>query len=299
MICKNPISSPAGYHGCGQCLPCRFNLRRQWTHRLLLEARQHAHNSFATLTYSDENLPAGGSLEPRATRYWLDRMRKRFGYGSFRFYLCGEYGESTFRPHYHVALFGIPSCEYGNTRQDVRGRPIADCCVFCSAVHDTWGKGNIFLGGLTEESAQYIVGYVTKKMTARDDPRLGGRHPEFSRQSNRPGIGAWAAHDIASDLMKFNLDLTQADVPSALRYNSRVLPLGRYMRRKVREAIGRDASEPKSSALKRSAEMRPLREAAKASSDGSVKKIIVEVNKGRVASFEARQRIFKQRKDGL
>ena len=33
------------------------------------------------------------------------RLRDRVGYGRFRFYACGEYGETTNRPHYHAILF--------------------------------------------------------------------------------------------------------------------------------------------------------------------------------------------------
>lgn len=267
----------------------------------MLEASQHAYSAFATLTYSDEHLPADGSLNPLATRYWLDRLRKRTGYGSFRFYLCGEYGDSTLRPHYHVALFGFPPCVHGSTRLDVRGNPLSNCCEPCSVVHQTWSKGNIFLGGLTESSAQYICGYVTKKLSGNNDPRrqlLNGLHPEFSRQSNRPGIGASAAADIASDMMKFNLDQTQADVPSALRHGSRMMPLGRYMKGKIREQIGRVATAPKTVQLKNSEKMRPLLEAQKATSDGT-KKLYQEVNRGEFSSFEARQKIFKQKKDQL
>lgn len=83
-------------------------------------------------------------------------------------------------------------------------------------------------------------------MTSYDDPRLFGRHPEFARMSNRPGLGASAMHEVASQLMTFNLDTSQADVPSALQHGGRALPLGRYLRRKLRTLVGKEPNAPES-----------------------------------------------------
>ena len=93
--------------GCGQCLPCRINKRREWTFRLELEASLHEHNSFVTLTYADQFLPEDGSVNPRHTQLWLKRLRKVLDPRKVRFFLCGEYGDQTFRPHYHACLFGV------------------------------------------------------------------------------------------------------------------------------------------------------------------------------------------------
>lgn len=131
-------------------------------------------------------------------------------------------------------------------------------------------------------------------MTARDDARLKGRHPEFSRSSMNPGIGAGAAAEIASTLLQFNLDQREADVPSALQYeNGRKLPLGRYMKKKIREQIGRDDVEPKASQLARSKELLPMRNDLRNSkTEFSLKKKLLDSKAGKVASLEARFRIF-------
>ena len=41
---------------CGQCIGCRLERSRQWAVRCMHESKTHQHNSFLTLTYSDENL---------------------------------------------------------------------------------------------------------------------------------------------------------------------------------------------------------------------------------------------------
>lgn len=200
----------------------------------MLEASQHKHNCFITLTYSDEHLPGGGSLAPEDARDWLKRFRFAIEPVKIRYYLVGEYGDQTWRPHYHVAVFGYPKCLYGMSRYN---RERQTCCPICDKVRDTWGRGNILVGSLETKSAQYIAGYVQKKMTRFDDPRLKpGLHPEFCRMSLRPGIGAMAMHDVADTILRHGLE--QFDVPTALRHGSKLLPLGRYLRRRLREHVG-------------------------------------------------------------
>lgn len=207
----------------------------------MLESLMHGDNCFVTLTYDDEHLPKGGSLAPSEVQQWLKRFRSALEPRKIRYYLVGEYGDTTQRPHYHVAVFGYPKCLYGLSRYS---RERKDCCPNCDTVRDTWGRGNVYVGSLETQSAQYVAGYVTKKMTRKDDPRLKGRYPEFARMSLRPGIGADAMHEVASVFMQFNLEDLQGDVPSSLRHGSRLLPLGRYLRRKLRVYSGMAPSAP-------------------------------------------------------
>lgn len=270
----------------------------------MLEAAQWSDNCFATLTYDDEHLPTfnatayGGpdvlaTLAPVDTQLWLKRLRKALAPSRFRFFLVGEYGEESWRPHYHVALFNVPSCRRGSTGFGMVKPSWARCCASCQVVGETWGKGNVLLGSLEASSAQYICGYVTKKMTRRDDYRLLGREPEFSRQSNQNGgLGKSAMWEVASQLMAFNLDQTQGDVPVALRHGSRSLPLGRYLRRELRSMIGKEKNAPESTLEEIKEEMRPLREAAFEASE-PLKAHYQESVQGKVLNFKSRSRIFK------
>ena len=218
---------------CGNCMPCKINRKRLWTHRIILESLTHENNSFVTLTYDDENLPENGSLKPDDYQKFIKRLRRKLPQ-RIRFYLVGEYGDRTWRPHYHFALFGA-SCP----NADIFGHSVKGCeCHLCTSIRTAWGKGNIDTGTLNKDSAQYISGYVTKKMTKPDDPRLQGRHPEFARMSNRPGIGADAMLVVADALnSKFGDSMLteQGDVPISLKHGKRSLPLGRYLRNKLRE----------------------------------------------------------------
>lgn len=229
MLCQYPvILGKDRVVSCGQCTMCRINKRREWTHRLMLETNLWSDNSFVTLTYSDDNLPAGGSLVPKDMQLFLKRLRKRYP-RPIRFFGVGEYGTQTFRPHYHLALFNFTNCLRDRTKVSKNG-----CCQVCDLVQDTWKLGQVFLGSLTPESAQYICGYVVKKMTKIDDERLNGRHPEFTRQSRKPGIGAFAAHEVASVMLQHGIE----EVPDVLQHGKKKLPLGHYMRKKIEEYSG-------------------------------------------------------------
>lgn len=300
MLCRNPFISRQGVFGCGQCMPCRITKRREWTHRIMLESVLYADNAFLTLTYSDLTAPMYldrsngallGTLFPPDVQNWLKRFRKLMSPLQFRFFAIGEYGEKTERPHYHVALFGYPTCQYMGSRY----KYYKDCCINCDRVRDSWGFGNVHLGTLETNSAGYIAGYVTKKMTSTDDIRLNGRHPEFSRSSNRGGgIGIGMMDEVASEFLALNLDVSEADVPSALRHGSRILPLGRYLKRELRKRVGRSPDAPPSVLQKIELELSPLREAA-FNRSASLKEEVIKAADGKVASIEARQKIFKKR----
>ena len=86
---------------CGRCIGCRLERSRQWAMRIVAEQQCCEASSFVTLTYAD----APVSLSKRDCQLFLKRLRKRCG--SFRYYLAGEYGEESGRPHYHACIFGL------------------------------------------------------------------------------------------------------------------------------------------------------------------------------------------------
>lgn len=201
---------------CGQCLTCRINARRLWSHRLMLEARMHEFASFWTLTYNDEKLPADGSLNKADYVGFLKRLRSRLALSgrSCRFYLVGEYGDDKERPHYHVILYGVSHVEH-------------------ALIDGAWGKGYVQGLKLDRGLSEYVCKYTLKRMTKADDPRLRGRLPEFSRMSRNPGIGA----SFVTDKLVPKLPSSSLDVPTALNTGGQTLPLGRYLRNVARKHI--------------------------------------------------------------
>lgn len=274
----------------------------------MLESLCHRENCFLGLSYHDLRLPlitsdigvsATGmglpTLKPKDLQDWLKRFRKAISPLKIRFYGCGEYGDTTFRPHYHVILFGYPTCVRGQTLGYPYKSRWKECCVHCRLVGETWGMGDVVLGTCTKESASYVASYIDKKMTALDDTRLLSRHPEFPRRSL--GIGKDAMWEVAASLKQYDLDKSMPDVPSGLRYGPSIGPLGRFLRMKLREVLGRDKNAPQSTIDQMEAELLELRLAARASSEEpSFKRHVVRSGEGKRLQMAARAEVYKRRK---
>lgn len=197
-MCVRPAKLGVGKeHGlcvpCGQCIECRLKRSREWAIRCMHEASLYEDNSFITLTYADEYLPKGGSLDRRAFPLFMKRLRKECG--SVRYFHAGEYGERNGRPHYHALLFGL---RFGD--QYARGESGSGCEVFESTtLSRLWPYGISQVGSVTFESAQYVARYCVKKVTgsraAAHYQRVDSRgvihqlEPEYATMSRRPGIG--------------------------------------------------------------------------------------------------------------
>lgn len=189
---------------CGQCVGCRSQRASAWAVRCHHEARMHDASAFVTLTYDDEHMTLNGSVDLRHTQLFMKRVRNHFGAG-VRFFLCGEYGETTLRPHYHALLFGMDFPD--KVKQRVReGYPV----YTSDLLSEIWPYGSHEIGSVTPKSAGYCAQYVRKKITGapasehylRPHPVTGDLHrvePEFATQSRRPGLGADWFHKYGSD----------------------------------------------------------------------------------------------------
>lgn len=191
---------------CGGCIGCRLDRSRQWAARLMHEAKYHELKSFLTLTYSDENLPEGGTLVKRDFQLFMKRFRKEHG-GKIRYFMCGEYGDGNDRPHYHAIIFG---CDFPDRKKHSKGARGDQ--IYTSATLDRiWGLGHTYIGNVTHESCGYVARYCMKKVTgqmaeehySRVNPATGEWYlllPEYINMSLRPGIGADYYEDFKNDL---------------------------------------------------------------------------------------------------
>lgn len=270
--------------GCGQCLPCRINRRREWTIRQTLESYTHESNSFVTLTYDEEKLPPGGVLDASELRNFIKRLRARVAPLKVRFFAVGEYGDKSWRPHYHLSLFGL-----GPLDQLV----ITDC----------WKHGFVSVYEFNYKTAAYVGGYVTKKLTKKGDPRLGGRPPEFARMSNRPGIGADAMLVVRdSVLTDAGLDYytRESDVFREVRFGGKKYGLGRYLRRRLREEIGVSEEDEKKRVQlwinETQKKMLPLQADAISAGEGlSISALYARSRNAKILQVEAREKINDSR----
>lgn len=184
---------------CKQCMECRLAKSRHWAMRCMHEMSLHEQNAFITLTYDDEHYPNRGDLCYRDFQLFMKRLRKVLGH-EVRYYMCGEYGELTGRPHFHAILFGEMFDDrehYKTTEQGMR--------LYTSPLlQRVWQRGFCPIGDVTFESAAYVARYCVQKVTGNlakyhyarsTDPNFGPVFnwqltPEFNKMSLKPGIGA-------------------------------------------------------------------------------------------------------------
>lgn len=179
---------------CGRCIGCRLERSRQWAMRCMHEAKLSKQNVFVTLTYADDKLPERGQLVYSDFQGFMKRTRKAFEPSKVRFYMCGEYGETTKRPHFHACLFGIDfdDKEYWRTTES------GSKSYRSAKLERLWGHGHCEAGEVTFESAAYIARYCVQKVVGDEAYYYYYRHdangpyqqePEFNQASLKPGLG--------------------------------------------------------------------------------------------------------------
>lgn len=249
MMCSKPYAAAPGmYVSCGTCKYCRINKSRVWQHRIMLEEQCWEVSCFATLTYDEMFVPEDYSVRPRALQLFMKRLRRKLEPLQIRFYGVGEYGDprkdelhGIGRPHYHVCLFGVGTeWRYDPYRKQ-------ECCFsFKNVVEDSWPCGFVHIGEVNKQSARYITNYVTKFMNFEKSHALKcffrgeyvNRLPEFSRMSNRPGIGATAIKQMAKILIEEGYPPDK--VVDNLNHGRKVFPFGPYLAKKLHELRGGD-----------------------------------------------------------
>lgn len=187
---------------CGQCVGCRMQRASDWELRVMHEASQYPENCFITLTYAPGNLPPNASLEHRDFQLFLKKLRLHHFQTTgqkLRFYMCGEYGETTQRPHYHACLFNIDFPDRIEAGKSKSGAMFYES----DTLTKIWGLGRATVQPLVRETASYCARYIMKKVLGEQaktaytltDPETGEmvqRRPEYAAMSLRPGIGhAW------------------------------------------------------------------------------------------------------------
>ena len=120
--------------------------------------------------------------------------------------MCGEYGESFTRPHYHACLFGrdFPDKEIFNECEGI-------LTYQSEELEKLWGKGFCTLSDFNFETAAYCARYITKKITgdqAENHYQTTCVHTgnpiqlqsEYSTMSRNPGIASDWYHKYTSDI---------------------------------------------------------------------------------------------------
>ena len=183
---------------CGDCEDCRLRSRRELTYRLIKEYDNYYEDHddkyresvlFLTLTYDDDHLVWKKGLLPfdvrgdgelvlvdrpslikehvqafmKNLRSWCDYHHPGL---SLRFYVCGEYGPSTLRPHYHMIIYGLPDSVL--RLYPVQIWSIKDKLFHSDKLDELWKHGRVVYGIANFATIQYVAGYVLKKLAVRE-----------------------------------------------------------------------------------------------------------------------------------
>lgn len=194
---------------CGKCIGCKLEYSRQWAIRCQHEMMCHYENSFITLTYDDEHLPKRGVDKKhcqdffKLLRYYLsnnqeyiERLKFYRGRDSnpisetgVRYFGCSEYGEKSFRPHYHFILFGFSPTDLELVNISDTGHKLFKS----QYLTDIWRKGNVIVGeSCNFDTASYVARYVVKNAKIEEilnDKFFKILNKTFVLCSRRPAIG--------------------------------------------------------------------------------------------------------------
>jgi hypothetical protein len=170
---KPLFSPPSGIGGvvtnfqyipCGQCIGCRLDYSRKWADRMVMESSFHENSWFLTLTYDQAHLPSSKlildeqtgevvdspfhTLVKKDMQDFIKRLRKNTNQ-KIRYYLVGEYGDETYRPHYHLILFGLKLDDL----QFFKFSDLQNPYYVSPMISKCWNKGNHFVAPFCWETA--------------------------------------------------------------------------------------------------------------------------------------------------
>lgn len=199
---------------CGQCMECRLEYSRQWANRCLLESNLHDENCFITLTYENENVPVSKNVANPVTgevqdyqtlrkedlQKFFKRLRSRLAEKGIkiRYFACGEYGDTSKRPHFHAIIFGWKPDDARPATYEHNGKQIPILSelgyhyYMSNFLKEVWPYGMALFADCTWETCAYVARYVTKKAKGltNDIYNKLSIEPEFVVMSRKPGIGA-------------------------------------------------------------------------------------------------------------
>lgn len=218
--CERPFYHKGIPCPCGKCDFCRKRRASGWGFRISQEADSLGSAYFVTLTYSPEHVPKQyqkkeiyrDSNGKKKTKYswvqtkrltvdiyhlqkFIKRLRQDHKGAPIKYYGVSEYGDETFRPHYHVILLGVDLLRLvgvDNFNKIQRG---AIKLKGEDEIHiKTWPYGHITIGTANTQTVNYTLKYISK---GRKIPQYQGddRQKERSLMSKGMGLAYLTEHN--------------------------------------------------------------------------------------------------------
>lgn len=130
------------------------------------------------------------TLNKKDFQDFLKRYRKSIPNSKLKYYMAGEYGDQTERPHYHAIMFNLPKL---HSLDSVH-------------IERAWKHGTIHIAPVNMATINYTLKYIMK---GRWKPKhdYDDRQPNFSLMSK--GLGS---NHLTPEMMKYHREHKQAFV---------------------------------------------------------------------------------------
>jgi len=126
------------------------------------------------LRYYQEERSKNGKIDLEQFRRARNTTSGLYTENKIKYYLAGEYGSKRFRPHLHIILFNVMSCD------DIRS---------------AWTYGTVWIDDVNQNTVDYTLKYICKPPEQK--PKGFDGIPEFSLMSK--GLGKnYLTHDTAN-----------------------------------------------------------------------------------------------------
>lgn len=177
--CLNPFyHKEIGMHlPCGRCYNCLMRRSSGWSFRLMNTERYSSSAFFVTLTYDNDHVPLTkrGFMTLDKTHVPLFMKRLRFGQygrnkGDIKYYMCGEYGGLSYRPHYHIIIFnnvldlliGKKDANFTRINQLELDGKVPYYSPYWTDAKTGEFRGHITVGAVNGASVGYTLKYMNK-----------------------------------------------------------------------------------------------------------------------------------------
>lgn len=181
---------------CSKCPECLKRKGSEWSFRLRIHEKQVMSAYFLTLTYDTASVPLTErgfmSLDKRAVQLFFKRLRRDHERAGryyldepIKYFIVGEYGGVSMRPHYHAIVFNA-CIDLFVDAEHCKELAMFGCDGRRPVKCPQWKFGHITVGKVTAASIGYTLKYMMKRGKVpqhKNDDRL----PEFRLMSKRLG----------------------------------------------------------------------------------------------------------------
>jgi hypothetical protein len=178
---------------CNDCLECRTASQDSWVFRLGVDLKalyeRKGFGVFLTFTYTDHSLPhsdfglKGQKVVPCFSADDVSRflnkvkvyMYRTYGKGSYKYFMCSEYGKFTKRPHYHALFMLEHNVDYYQFVETCRKYWLHG---FMFPRHngyqyvDNFGNATTPLLHNAQNACKYVCKYITKDLDYYEIPTI-------------------------------------------------------------------------------------------------------------------------------